>query len=937
MINRSRELIHFDAARTGQKENFSGKFSSVDGSMQKEYLERYAKTLKKQYSLGELPEKVVGDQEVKALVEKYGFCDKNNAQTFYIDEMQAFEKSTPSPYKGWQFYTFGCNVKDGVVCFSDGITPPIPAAKYEFNGNERMQEISFSFKQEKFFRKQRVGITNLRGRFFELRSGISTVFKMNLLADGQLYVLNGSKDFMHPTYTLLGTAKENEWNSLRIKLSADSAYISFCGEETEVPLYNGLNPDTFFAFGGMHPMGKWQVRLENLKFKNKEITCFFEPQEKIAEEETPLGSVKLPFAIGTHKHKDKTLVLRKKFDYNGAKYAKLTLKSIDPCGYAYINGNLVVTANDFLTKSIDIAKYLKEKDNLLEIVVLPRAPEVLYQWHRHSDPYNGWFFRGGFIEFYNENYAKDLFVKTEEIFEGKAKVTLGASICGSGLARFYLKKVYPVEELEKEIDCFAYFGSESFSKSYELNVDAWSPETPNVYEYIVRLIKEDGEVFEKKLETGFRTIEQRDGKIFLNGERILLNGALSMQFLPPYENIPVNHLCPSDEQIVTELEQIKRMNGNVLRIHFLGYGTNDERFARYADRIGCFLIWTTRLIDGIETTYVYDEWRMAEAFAEQIKEVRQYPSIIMWEGSNEARVEHDVIDKMYNQFVDAVKSVDATRLICPCSHLYYGGGIYDNGPEIGYYQDDGNSDENFLPANASYGWRDKSVVRTSHTYVLLLGYGAEWEDYTTQKWSSQPSLLESKEHAYLVTEYAIIGRANPNVPEAKEYFNPNSYELPNEKVLKFKLSNDEYELSQAHQALCALYANKKMRSLDVDGMMWCCLQSGANDGSYLKPIIDFYGYAKFAFYILKDYYRNGYCVIDCDGPFWNTESVIRPLLISNEGKYFVTVSVEDLDGNKIFKKDYRVNATAWQTPLEVCEWKPEKAGYYIIQTEVEKL
>ena len=217
-------------------------------------------------------------------------------------------------------------------------------------------------------------------------------------------------------------------------------------------------------------------------------------------------------------------------------------------------------------------------------------------------------------------------------------------------------------------------------------------ENPTLYQFILRLEENDGQIFEKSIETGFRTIEQKDGAIYLNGDRILLNGALSMQFLPPYENVPINHVCPNDQQIVMQIEQIKRMNGNTLRMHFLGYGTNDERFARFADRMGCLLIWTTRLIDSIEDVLVDPKWRQADAFAEQVKEVRQYPSIIMWEGSNEAGGSIKEIDYLYDQFVAAVKSVDTTRLICPCSHLYYGGGLYDSGIEGVYYQDDGLSD-----------------------------------------------------------------------------------------------------------------------------------------------------------------------------------------------------------------------------------------------------
>lgn len=943
MSNTNRELIYYSPDFTGKKENFSGTYSPVGTQKRKEYLAKYAADLKEYYRLNALPEKVVSDEETDELLKKYRLCERGkNISEFAIKEADAFVRDCPSPYKGWHLYTFGAEIKEKTVCFSDGVTPPVPAAKYEFNGSERLAEFTFSFSVEKFFHKQTAGIVNVRGKFFELRSGIRSVLKLHLLADGQLYYFDGSKDGTHPAQIFLSKTRAKEWNevTLRLKENACDVVVNGVVCKTDLPLYSAFAPDTFFVSGGMHPMGKWAVRLHEMKTATATYTEFFTPAEECDKTELPLGKVSLPFAIGTQKYADKELVFRTRFHYNGRTRAILTLNAIDPCGLVYVNGQLVCKADDFLRKKVPIDDYVKEKWNKLEIVVKPRAPEVFYQWHRHTDPYNGWFFRGGVIEFFDVNYVEDVHVVTQEIRGNTVAFDFYANLTGNGIAKLYLRKVYPYEEIERDIAAFAYFGRVPLCERVVCCADAWDCDSPNVYEIIVRLepCGSPVQIFEKRVETGFRIIEQKNGEIYLNGKRILLNGALSMQFLPPHAEVPVNHLCASDAQIVTQLEQIKRMNGNTLRMHFLGYGSNDERYARYADRVGCMLVWTTRLIDGVESVLMDEKWKMAEAYASQIKEVRQYPSIIMWEGSNEAKGSLQQIDALYDQFVAAVRSVDTSRLICPCSHLYYGGGIYDESEEHAYYQDDGRADQHFRAANSSWGWTDKSVVRSAHTYAILLGYGQDWDAFARQAWASQAALLESKEHAYAVTEYAVIGRACPYTAEAKEYYNPNSYELDDEKAaLGFALTDEEYELSQAHQALCALYTNKKMRTLDIDGMMWCCLQSGANDASYLKPIIDFYGYAKFAFYVLKDYYRNDYCVLDCDGPFWNENSKIKPVLLSEEGNYRVRVSVADENGNTVFEHTYEATATKWQTPLEPQPLPALKEGYYTVTTATERL
>lgn len=939
MVCKNRELIYFDPTFTGT-ENFSGDFSPVEKELRKEFLSKYASELKVYYGLGKLPEKVVKANEMDELLKKYAWTENVDKNTIQIEEMDAFVRDRKSDYKGWQLYTFGAKVSENELCFSDGVTPPVSAAKYEFDGRERLKICKFSFWVDNFRpHAKKKGVTVVSGKFFELRKGGKTILKLHLLAGGELYYLDGSELRTHPKYVRLFEGKEKSWVDVTICFKEKTCDL-FIGEELygqELPLYNGENPDTFFVSGGKDPLGEWKVKPILLHSETINIQNFFVPEEEKELLETPLGRVKLPFAIGTELNKDKELVFRKKFDFNDKKHAKLTIKSIDPCGYVYLNGRLVCEADNFLTKKIFVEKFLKKEGNLLEIVVLPRAPEVFYQWHSHSDPYNGWFFRGGVIETYDDNYADDLCVVTESLENDSVRCTFTMSIEGKGITRVSMRKIYPQVGQEKEIDNFAYYGKVDFSKKYTLKAETWSPEQPNLYEFIIRIKDDRGNIFEKRLETGFRTIEQKNGKFYLNGKRILLNGALSMQFLPPYEEIPVNHVCASDSQIVTQIEQIKRMNGNTLRMHFLGYGSNDERYAKFADRAGCLLIWTTRLIDSIESVLIDPEWKMANAYIEQIKEVRQYPSIIMWEGSNEASGQLSQVDCVYDEFVTAVKKADKTRLLCPCSHLYYGGGIYGERSDCGYYQDDGKSDQYFNEIESSFGWKDESVVRSAHTYAILLGYGTSWEKFVKQDWPSQRGLLESKEHAYAITEYAVIGRACPYVPEAKEYFNANSYELGNEFAsLGVWLSDEEYELSQAHQALCALYANKKMRMLDIDGMLWCCLQGGANDGAYLKPIIDFYGYAKFAYYILRDYYRNNYCIIDCDGPFWNTNTTLKPVLIAEEGEYQVKVIMADEKDRIVFEKEYCVVANTWQTSLAPCIPNLKNKGYYTITTETIK-
>jgi hypothetical protein len=65
-----------------------------------------------------------------------------------------------------------------------------------------------------------------------------------------------------------------------------------------------------------------------------------------------------------------------------------------------------------------------------------------------------------------------------------------------------------------------------------------------------------------------------------------------------------------------------------------------------------------------------------------------------------------------------------------------------------------------------------------------------------------------------------------------------------------ELSPEEWRLSQAWQAMSGYEAYRKKRWLDYDGMVWCTLDGGGNTATYEKPLLDYYGQAKMAFYTI---------------------------------------------------------------------------------------
>lgn len=920
-----------------------GDFSAANGECltaeeRIEFLKAYSDFLEKKNGY-EMPEKAVSDEETERLAAalKYKIAHKIRKRIRF-DEMAAETYEKPENFSGWQFY-HGVSEDNGELTFSDGVIPPVPCAKYEFEC-DKLMSFAFSFVLPKEYIDEEkkngkvVPLTTDTGRIIELRRGVTEILKLQIYRNGEIHARVGLPDPYHHRNFKFGDFKVNERNSVLIDLYEDFYDVKFNGTPAgRFELTNKAVPDTLFISGGMHPVCKWSFKPESLTADGKTITNFFETAKPEEAKRERLGNVKLPFKIGGAKNKDKIIELTKKFVYDGGR-AVLNIGSLDPCGKVYINGKFAFETDGFLKGEKDITEFLKTGENDLKLLVYPRAPEINYSWHRNKDPYIAWLARDIYIDILPKVYIRDLVVKTVGISGNKVKAKISFKTVNfkKGLkTKIYLAKS-PCGE-EKVV--FEGDAAESFEAETEFGADLWTCENPALYTVRDELIENGNPVDDEIIETGFRIIEQKNGDVLLNGKKILLNGALWMQFLPPYENIVLSHICPTTKEIVRQAAMTKALNGNVARFHMLGYGNNDPRFAEVCDRLGLMNIWTTRLIDSAETIDVKNGWRAGKIYAEQMQEVINHPSIIMWEGSNEFHSSRAVLDKMYDEFVKTVKAADDTRLICPCSHLYYGGGLYGN--KGFYYQDDGKFNQDFESCESSFGWKDEKVVRSSHNYEILLGYGNRWDIFREQAWKSQPALFKSKDHAYIISEFAIVGRQDNRTKEAEIYHKDDSYELADEKrAFGEAYEKLDFKLSQAYQALCAYNTVKYMRYLGADGLMWCSLSGGANDGSYIKPPIDFYGYKKQAFYALKEGFAETICFDKKVGVAYNGKYVCAPVLTGAEkGKtYNVKIEIKNQSGDIVCERWFEVKATAFTFDLESFA-VDLKNGYYSVEYLVE--
>lgn len=933
------EFVRVDHSFTAGNIDFYGELSPLSQADQKEFLQKYAAYHKKRFGADASYTKAVEKAEVEAWKAKLHLPAQSNLQ------WTAYKRKMPEVFEGWQLYSDRAVVQDGVLVLKDSYAWPVPCAKYEFSG-ENIQELHFSVRISKQYKVPVCGgvLSTTTGRYVELRAGVREIIKLYFSPNGYFTYKDSTLDSYRYKNNILGKYRFGEWNEIQIKRQEDGFSIRFNGEEqTFVRDLSGI--DNLFIGGGMQPVDVWEVKPVYFRTDKRETDNLFMPAQTKQEEELCLGSVTLPFVIGTEKNKDYALVLKSKIRCTEGKTYKLDVASLDPGGDIFINGTKVAHKDGFQPFCMDITKYLQQGENELEAVVYPRAPESLFNWHKHNDYYNGWFCQGIRVtesEVYSEAFVDVETVKTGAGTDEETQFDVIVNQLGfAGLNsqdevsyKLCIQKTYPSVGA-KEVLGEGVLQGDSLKKRFSQKVELWTPCNPVLYAIDVAFYRNGECIYTARTETGFRTISQKDGKLYLNGERLVLKGALTMQFLPPYEEVPLNHICPTDHQIIEQALMIKSLNGNCLRMHQLGYGTNDSRFAAICDRLGVLLIWTTRLIDSAENMQWSEDWKQAEDYKRQILQVKHHPSIIIWEGSNEGHFYPKLIDKVYDNFVTAVKEVDTTRLLCPISHLYYSWG--DEGEVCGYYNHKGTRDSAGLETQASFGWSDSLVVRSAHPYGILLGYGQPWQHMVTQCYHFQDDLLADCDKAYLVSEFAIIGRQNPETEEAKKFINKNSYELNDEKTaLGFIFADEEWELSQAYQALCAAVATKQLRKLGADGMLWCCLTGGANNASYLKPIIDFYGYKKLAYYQLREGFGKVTAFNEKMDVLFHEGYEIRPIVVgaTPEKEYALCIEICDEDGRTVAKKSLK-KGVMQEDNLHFEAWTPcLDNGYYTVRYTV---
>ena len=113
---------------------------------------------------------------------------------------------------------------------------------------------------------------------------------------------------------------------------------------------------------------------------------------------------------------------------------------------------------------------------------------------------------------------------------------------------------------------------------------------------------------------------------------------------------------------------------------------------------------------------------------------------------------------------------------------------------------------------------------------------------------------------------------------------------------------------------------------------------GANDGGYLKPLIDNYGYKKTGFYTIKSAFQDVCAFVDGVNIKIGGNFAVKPVLFGEAGKtYDVVLSVTDKNGNILDSYMYNdVSAKNRCMHLSEFVFEIKETGFYGISLEVKE-
>lgn len=451
---------------------------------------------------------------------------------------------------------------------------------------------------------------------------------------------------------------------------------------------------------------------------------------------------------------------------------RLEFKGVSHTADVYFDGEKIAHHYNAFTPFSAVVKNVKQGEHEIKV-------EVDNTFSEHSALHipNDYYTYGGITRPVSLESIADVYIKnvhfTPYVKNGKWNAKIEVNICNlsGSTADVNVKSILG----EYEMRCNAYVNGETtviFEQEFD-EVKMWSNKEPNLY-MLNTVLSVNSEPVDDLIErVGFRTVEVRDTKIYLNGEPIYLKG------FNRHEDYAVDGCAVSMQHMVQDMDLMQDMNVNAVRTcHY----PNDERFLDLCDERGIF-VWEENHARGLLLENMQNpnfEQQCEDCIREMIENHYNHPSIIIWGILNECAAETEEGRRMYKKQYKQIKSMDLSRptTSATCRHFT---DICLDLPDVvsfnmysGWYKNCPIDERN----NQEIEWIKKSGGDNKPIIVSELGAAAiyGYRDRSRCKWSEerQADLIRENLEVYMndenITGVFIWQFADCRVTEEGEWF-----------------------------------------------------------------------------------------------------------------------------------------------------------------------
>lgn len=347
---------------------------------------------------------------------------------------------------------------------------------------------------------------------------------------------------------------------------------------------------------------------------------------------------------------------------------ELVFDGLDTCAQVYLNGNLLLTSdNMFRTYRLNAKPYLKAGDNQLHVVFTspiqgaeriadqdPWRPETHTQarWYIRKSAYQyGWdwsprfvtsgVWRAARLEAWDDARISDLNIRQLDVTRQAAHLLAQVEVTASSDSPSTVAVHYGLngKELTATQTTQLHAGVNHVDLPITIDhPDLWYPAgygSQPLYVFHAGLALRGETQDTADVRTGLRSVElRRDpdqwGRSFefvVNGIPVFAKGANVVPFDSFPSRVPV-------AQIRDILQSAKDANMNIIRIWGGGYYETQE-FYELCDELG-IMVWQDFMFGNPwqPGTYSFKQ-NVAQEVEDQLKRLRNHPSIVLWCGNNE--------------------------------------------------------------------------------------------------------------------------------------------------------------------------------------------------------------------------------------------------------------------------------------------------------------